>query len=108
MTERLLKIEFYVPASHLESVKLAMFDAGAGRVGDYDSCAWQTLGQGQYRPLKGSQPFIGAQDKTETIAEYKVEMVFSEADILPVTKALKSSHPYEEVAYCVIRMEAVE
>ena len=71
MTERLLKIEFYVPASHLESVKLAMFDAGAGRVGDYDSCAWQTLGQGQYRPLKGSQPFIGAQDKTETIAEYK-------------------------------------
>lgn len=83
-----------------------MFDAGAGRVGDYDACAWQTLGQGQYRPLEGSKPFLGTQDKIETVAEYKVEMVCSEASVNKVVTALKSSHPYEEVAYCVIRMES--
>jgi hypothetical protein len=53
MSDQLLKIEFYVPETHLEQVKSAMFSAGAGRVGDYDCCAWQTLGQGQFRPQDG-------------------------------------------------------
>ncbi|MEQ8952612.1 MAG: NGG1p interacting factor NIF3, partial [Gammaproteobacteria bacterium] len=55
----LYKIEFYVPESHLEQVKSAMFAAGAGRAGEYDSCAWQTLGQGQFRGLEGSSPYLG-------------------------------------------------
>ena len=50
MSDAVFKIEIYIPESHLEQVKIAIFDAGAGRVGDYDACAWQTLGQGQYRP----------------------------------------------------------
>ncbi|NKB32198.1 MAG: NGG1p interacting factor NIF3 [Pseudomonadales bacterium] len=104
----MFKIEFYVPESHLELVKLAMFDAGAGRVGDYDACAWQTLGQGQYRPLQGSQPYLGTQDKIETVAEYKVELVCAEEFLNAVVEAMKTSHPYEEVAYGVIRMESVE
>ena len=53
------KIGIFIPASHLEPVKQAMFAAGAGRIGHYDCCAWQTLGQGQFRPLQDSQPFIG-------------------------------------------------
>lgn len=85
---------------------MAMFDAGAGRVGDYDACAWQTLGKGQYRPLEGSNPFLGTQDKIETVAEYKVEMVCAESQLQAVVEVMKSSHPYEEVAYCVIRMES--
>ncbi len=69
------KIEFYVPESHVEAVKAAMFAAGAGRVGDYDSCVWQMPGQGQYRPLEGSSPFLGRTGEVETAAEFKVEMV---------------------------------
>jgi len=103
----LFKIEFYVPESHLEQVKLAMFSAGAGRVGDYDSCAWQTLGQGQYRPLAGSTPFHGSQDTIESVAEYKVELVCSDDCLKDVVEAMKIAHPYEEVAHCVIRMESL-
>ena len=105
--ETLLKIEFYVPESHLEPVKSAMFAAGAGRVGDYDSCAWQTLGQGQYRPLEGADPFQGDIGKVETEPEYKVEMVCREALIHAAISALRDAHPYEEVAYSVIRTESV-
>ncbi len=106
--DSLMKIEFYVPESHLETVKSAMFEAGAGRVGDYDSCAWQTAGEGQYRPLEGSRPFMGAQGSVETVTEFKVEMVCSDAKINDVIEALKKSHPYEEVAYSVIRTESGE
>ena len=48
---------FYVPESHVEEVKQALFDAGAGRIGDYGSCAWQVLGTGQFQPMEGSEPF---------------------------------------------------
>lgn len=50
---------FYVPQSHLDCVKDAVFAAGAGAMGDYQHCCWQVLGQGQFRPMPGSQPFIG-------------------------------------------------
>lgn len=103
----LSKIEFYVPESHLESVKAAMFSAGAGRVGDYDSCAWQTAGQGQYRPLEGSNPYQGQTGKVESAPEYKVEMVCKPEKVRAAIEALKQSHPYEEVAYSVIATEPV-
>ena len=69
------KITFYVPVTHVEQVKQAMFAAGAGRIGDYDCCAWQILGVGQFRPLAGATPFIGQLNTLEQVAEYKVEMV---------------------------------
>lgn len=101
----LYKIEFYVPESHLEAVKTAMFAAGAGRVGDYDSCAWQTLGQGQFRPLEGANPYLGQTGKIETEPEYKVEMVCAGVLVREVIEAMKKAHPYEEVAHSVIRCE---
>ena len=105
---QLLKIEFYVPEEQLEEVKQAMFLAGAGRVGNYDSCAWQILGQGQYRPRTGSTPFKGEHDKLETLREYKVEMVCAEEFVEDAIRAMKESHPFEEVAYSVLRTERVE
>lgn len=51
------KMCYFVPESHLETTKSALFEVGAGRIGDYDCCAWQCKGQGQFRPLDGSQPF---------------------------------------------------
>ena len=103
----LYKIEVYVPESHLEAVKTAMFAAGAGRVGDYDSCAWQTPGQGQFRPLEGASPYIGQVGKVETEPEYKVEMVCAGGLVREVIEAMKGAHPYEEVAHSVIRCEEI-
>jgi len=105
---RLLKIEFYVPEAQLGGVKQAMFDAGAGKVGYYDCCAWQILGEGQYKPDEGSNPFKGEQGNLETLNEYKVEMVCAEEFIEEVVRAMKCSHPYEKVAYSVIRIEVFE
>jgi hypothetical protein len=105
---QLLKIEFYVPEEQLQQVKQAMFDAGAGKVGGYDSCAWQVLGQEQYKPGEGSNPFKGEQGSLETLREYKVEMVCVEEFMAEVVRAMKESHPYEEVAHSVIRTEVFE
>ncbi len=92
-------IAFYVPESHLNEVKTAMFNAGAGRIGNYDACCWETEGHGQFRPLAGSTPFLGSRDQIEQIEEFKVEMVCEKEKIEPVLHALVAAHPYEEPAY---------
>ena len=101
------KIGLYVPDSHVEAVKQAMFAAGAGRIGNYDSCSWQTLGQGQFRALQGSQPYVGQKGSVERIAEWQVEMVCEEAAVKAVITALRAAHPYEEPAYHVVKLESV-
>ncbi|MET4027487.1 hypothetical protein ABIE59_003025 [Marinobacter sp. MBR-99] len=100
------KLCYFVPESHLEQTKRALFDAGAGKIGDYDSCAWQCLGDGQFRPLAGSDPFLGSQGELERVREYKVELVCSDELIRFALDALKQAHPYEEPAYEVYRLEA--
>jgi hypothetical protein len=95
----------YVPDTHLEPVKQALFNAGAGRIGAYDSCCWQILGQGQYRPLAGSDPFLGAQGQLEIVAEYKLELVCADEHLSAAIAALKQAHPYEEPAYQVWKLE---
>jgi structural hemagglutinin/hemolysin toxin protein RtxA len=100
----MILINFYVPATHLNQVKEAMFAAGAGKIEQYCNCAWQTLGQGQFKPLTGSQPFIGEVGSLELIAEYKVEMVCDDALKEVVIAALKRAHPYETPAYHVINI----
>lgn len=99
------KLGFYVPPSHLETVKAAVFAAGAGRIGNYDSCAWQTLGKGQYRPLRGSQPYQGQTGIVETVEEYRVELVCADDLVHNVIHALKIAHPYEEPAFDVVKLE---
>ena len=101
------KLCFYVPVTHVDEVKQAVFAAGAGRIGDYDCCAWQVLGEGQFQPLPGSQPFLGTQGQCETVAEYKVEMVCDDTRIQAAVAALKTAHPYEEPAYQVWRLESL-
>ena len=93
------KLAFFVPASHVEVVKAAVFAAGGGRIGDYDHCAWQTLGQGQFRPLDGSQPYLGQTGQVEVVEEWKVELVVADDLITQVVAALRQSHPYETPAY---------
>lgn len=101
----MVKLCFYVPATHLEVVKQALFDVGAGRIGDYDSCCWQTLGTGQFRPLAGSKPFIGeAGGGVEKVEEYKVELVCEDDIIKSAVVALRRAHPYEEPAFDLIQL----
>lgn len=102
------KISFYVPQAQLEQVKLAMFAAGAGRIGHYDQCCWQVLGTGQFRPLTGSKPFVGQAQQLETLAEYLVEMVCSKAVLKAVVAALREAHPYEEPAFYIMPTLDVE
>ena len=98
------KLAFFVPASHVDVVKAAVFAAGGGRIGDYDHCAWQTLGHGQFRPLDGSQPFLGQTGQVEVVEEWKVELVVADELIAQVVAALRQSHPYETPAYEVWRL----
>lgn len=96
---------FYVPESHAESVKAAVFAAGGGRIGNYDCCAWQVRGVGQFRPRAGANPAIGCVDTLETLEEYRVELVVA-SEVLPhVVAALRAAHPYEEPAFGVVRLE---
>lgn len=99
------KISFYVPETHVEEVKNAMFAKGAGKVGPYSCCAWQTLGEGQFIPLEGSHAFIGQQNCLEKVTEYKVEMICHDQHIHDVITAFKNTHPYEQPGYDVIRVE---
>lgn len=98
------KLCVYIPDSHVDSVKQAMFDAGAGRIGDYDCCAWQVAGEGQFRPLEGSDPFLGKHGELEKVREYRVEMICAVEHLEAAIAALKLSHPYEEPAYDVIAL----
>ncbi|WNO10113.1 YqfO family protein [Teredinibacter sp. KSP-S5-2] len=102
------KLVFFVPVSHCEAVKQAVFDVGAGKIGDYDQCSWQTLGQGQFRPLPGSNPFIGTLGNRETVDEYRVEMVCDDDKINAAVFALKQAHPYEEPAYDVWQLSDID
>jgi hypothetical protein len=95
------KICVYVPENSVETVKQALFDAGAGRIGNYDSCCWQTDGTGQFRPLQGSNPAIGSLDTVESVRELKIELVCEDELVKGAVQAMRESHPYEEPAYDV-------
>ncbi len=97
----LYQIVVYVPDTHVEQVKTALFSAGAGRIGDYDCCAWQTLGQGQFRPLENSQPYLGKKGTIETVDEYRVELVCEDHCLAAAIQTMLNVHPYEEPAYSV-------
>lgn len=103
---RKFKLVVFVPEADLESLKKALFDAGAGRQGNYDRCCWQSLGIGQFRPLEGSNPHLGNQNKVEQVKEWRLETLVNEDVLADVVKVLKETHPYEEPAYDLISLYA--
>lgn len=103
----MLKLVYYVPESHLESTKTAIFNAGAGTIDNYEHCAWQILGTGQFKPMAGAQPFIGTVDTVEKVPEWRVELIVDEACAKQVLAALKASHPYEVPAYAFTQLVEV-
>src|SRR5690606_21826107 len=101
------KLCYFVPERHLEQTKQALFAVGAGRIGDYDCCAWLFEGQGQFRPMAGGAPFLGQRGELETVEEFKVVLVCVESLIKEAVAALKQAPPYEEPAYEVFRLESL-
>ncbi|WP_280549679.1 NGG1p interacting factor NIF3 [Halomonas sp. 11-S5] len=101
------KLAFFVPVADAEAVKEAVFATGAGRIGDYEACCFQTRGTGQFRPLEGANPHIGRVGDLEQVEELKVELVCEDALIAEAVAALKTAHPYEEPAYDAWKLEAL-
>lgn len=97
---------FYVPVPDTDVVLAALFEEGAGRVGDYDSCAFVTLGQGQFRPLTGADPTIGDVGEVTRVEENRVELTFPREIRDRVVSALRVAHPYEEPAFHLLENRA--
>ena len=97
--ENLMKLAVFVPDDYAEKVRLALGKAGAGNIGNYDSCSFSTNGQGRFRALEGAEPFIGDIGEMEKTDEEKIEVVFTQSIKNQVLKAMLNAHPYEEPAY---------
>ncbi|KAH8171669.1 hypothetical protein LIA77_08436 [Sarocladium implicatum] len=100
---------FYAPSDAIPACKAAIFEAGAGKYpgpGGYTDVCWSTTGNGQFRPGITANPTIGKQGQLEELAETRVEILCVGIDVAKnAVKALKETHPYEEVAYHVIKVE---
>jgi len=95
----LYKLVFFVPESHKEKVKDALFEAGAGSLGEYSRCSFEVEGIGQFMPTAKASPFLGQLNCLERVKEFRVEMILHRSLADEVKKALLSSHPYETPAY---------
>ncbi len=101
---KMYQISVYIPESSLEIVKNTMFKAGAGVLGNYEMCSWQTKGKGQFKPVSLAKPTIGKLNNLTTVTEYKLELLCSKSSLKNTIIAMKKSHPYEEVAYTVLEI----
>ena len=105
LQNHLIKLVTYVPSAHDAMVMQALFNAGAGTIGNYDECSFRSLGTGTFRAGKEANPFIGKVNERETIEEVRLEVILPAHKQQEVLSALKLSHPYEEVAYDFIALE---
>ncbi|MBS1729795.1 MAG: Nif3-like dinuclear metal center hexameric protein [Bacteroidetes bacterium] len=101
----LQKLYTYVPLSHKEKILEALFAAGGGLISDYSECSFSAEGKGTFKAGENSKPFLGEIGKRAEVDEAKVEIIFPSWLQQTMIDTLKKSHPYEEVAYEVIRLE---
>jgi len=101
----LLKLVTYIPETHLEKVKNALFEAGAGVIGNYDQCGFTTSGTGSFRGNENTNPFAGEKGKIHFEKETRFETILYSYLKGKVLKALHDVHPYEEVAYDLYTLE---
>jgi len=101
------KLIYFVPTENKESTKEALFKVGAGRYNDYECCSFETLGTGQFKPINNANPYIGTINNIEKVEEYRIEMICEDHLIKNAVQTLKESHPYEEVAYDVLKLENI-
>jgi dinuclear metal center YbgI/SA1388 family protein len=102
------KIVTFVPPADVAAVAEALYQAGAGAIGRYSHCGFQTSGTGTFLPLEGSRPAIGRVGRVESVSEIRLETVVASGRIAPVLAALRKAHPYETPAFDVLRHHDVE
>ena len=98
------KLIVYVPREALDSVRAALFDAGAGRIGDYEHCSWYTEGTGTFLGGVGTSPSVGQAGREGRVAELRLETVFPVERQDEVIAALRDAHPYEEPAFDIYEL----
>jgi hypothetical protein len=98
------KLVVFVPREALDSVREALFAAGAGRIGDYEHCSWYTEGTGTFLGGQGTSPNVGQAGREERVAELRLETVFPAGQQEEVLAALRRAHPYEEPAFDVYEL----
>lgn len=102
VTGKLVKLSVFCPVEHAEIVKTALFQAGAGSIGNYDECSFSTVGSGTFRGNEEANPALGEKGIREKVNEEKIEVILTETAVGKVVCAMKDAHPYEEVAYDLI------
>jgi dinuclear metal center YbgI/SA1388 family protein len=97
--EELSKLVVFVPISHADKVRDALGNSGAGHIGNYSHCTFNSLGEGTFKPLEGTNPYIGTKGDLEKVEEVRIETIVSKSKLSNVLQGMKKAHPYEEVAY---------
>ena len=105
LKENQFKLCVFVPLTHINNVADAMHHAGAGIIGEYSHCSFQTIGTGTFKGSELSNPFLGKKGKTESADEVKLEVLVNEWKLSQVINSMKKAHPYEEVAYDVYSLK---
>jgi len=103
--KQLYKLYTYVPQKNCTQLKKALFEAGAGEIGNYENCAFETIGQGSFKPVGAAKPHTGIKNQLSQVEETKVEVLLWAHQSKKVIKALLKAHPYEEVAYELIKLD---
>jgi len=101
----LTKLAFFCPVENTQEVLNALFEEGAGEIGEYRNCSFRTEGLGTFLPGENANPAIGARGDLETVKEHRVEVMLPSRLQAQVLRALRSAHPYEEVAYYLSALE---
>lgn len=104
-SEVLYKLAVYVPTTHVEKVKESLAKAGAGHIGNYSNCSFSTQGIGNFKPLEGTNPYIGQIGEVEFVEEVKIETIVPQRVLGGVINSMLNAHPYEEVAYDLYKLE---
>lgn len=97
--EDLYKVVIYVPETHVEAIRNAFHESGAGHIGNYSHCTFQSGGEGTFKPLEGTNPHIGKQNALTFVSEKKIETIVPKKILSDVLNTILSAHPYEEPAY---------
>ncbi|WP_421918289.1 Nif3-like dinuclear metal center hexameric protein [Marinifilum sp.] len=105
ISEDLKKLVTFVPKDHAEQVREALFNAGAGSIGNYDSCSFTTCGKGSFKGGEETNPYVGEKGKLHFEEEVRIETVFPKHLKGKVLGAMLNAHPYEEVAYDIYSLD---
>lgn len=103
--DQLVKLVVFIPETHVEAVREALSNAGAGHIGNYSHCTFQSVGQGTFKPLKNATPYIGTENQLTFVNEVKLETIISNQKVSSLVQAMIKAHPYEEPAYDIIPLE---